>query len=72
MTYKSISFRCHAIDRYMQQNYPKLYDWWRKCQEREDLAFTKDIEHQATIFLNWLDERINKKDYSCPNAISLC
>lgn len=60
--------RCKAINHLMQEQYPKLYQWWYKHYQRDDLTFSDIVQQQATFFLQWLDERINKKDYLCPEC----
>ena len=64
----AVLFRCKAIDRLMEEKYPKLYCWWQEHRERIDLRFTNDIKQQANTFLNWLDNLINKQNYTCPHC----
>lgn len=67
-THRMVVFRCKAIEQHMQKEYPRLYTWWSKHQNRDDLAFTETVQKQATLFLDWLHERIVRRDYACPKC----
>lgn len=64
----AVLLRFRAINQLMKESYPELYFWWHTHQERRDLSFSENVAKQASYFLKWLDELINRKDYTCPHC----
>ncbi|MFD1261660.1 hypothetical protein [Entomomonas asaccharolytica] len=68
MSMKAVRHRFKAINQLMQEKYPTLYHWWHNHTERTDLSFANIQQQQATYFLKWLEEIINRQDYTCPHC----
>lgn len=60
--------RDRNINILMQQEYPKLFAWWKTHQDREKLNFSEPVKQQADKFIHWLEKLITQPVATCPTC----
>ncbi len=56
------------INTLIQQQFPKLFTWWKAHQDRDKLDFAEPVSQQASQFIQWLEKRITAQIASCPSC----